>query len=464
MEAWIKFTIQVAPEDCTGCGICVDVCPAKNKSEPRRKAINMAPQAPLRDAGARELGLLPRHSRARSEQAQDGPIRHQQLQEPLFEFCSACAGCGETPYLKLRASCSATGWSSRTRPAARRSTAGTCRRRPGRRTAKAAGRRGPTRCSKTTPSSAWASGSRSTSRGSSRRSCSGSSRRRSATISSTAILAADQTDEAGHLRAAQARRRLKKKLRGRFHAEARSARGLADMLVQQERLDRGRRRLGLRHRLRRPRPRAASGEQRERAGPRYRGVFEHRRAEVEVDPARRGRQVRRRRKPAGKKDLGLIAMTLRPRLCRECGDGREGRAHAAAFLEAESYRRAVAHHRLQPLHRPRHQHGDREVRTRRPWSTRANGSSTGYHPTARPAGRESAAARFAAADSSLARAISCMENRFKMLTKTQPGARSRALQDRAGRSRRALRDVRISRVAEGRAPKPPDGASEASRP
>ena len=60
----LKYTIQVAPEDCTGCGICVDICPAKNKSETRLKAINMAPQPPLRAPGAGELGILPQNSRA----------------------------------------------------------------------------------------------------------------------------------------------------------------------------------------------------------------------------------------------------------------------------------------------------------------------------------------------------------------------------------------------------------------
>jgi pyruvate-ferredoxin/flavodoxin oxidoreductase len=96
-----KFTIQVAPEDCTGCGICVDVCPAKNRSEPRRKAINMAPQAPLREAEAANWQFfldLPEVDRSKLKIA---AIPHQQLQEPLFEFSGACAGCGETPYLKL---------------------------------------------------------------------------------------------------------------------------------------------------------------------------------------------------------------------------------------------------------------------------------------------------------------------------------------------------------------------------
>jgi pyruvate-ferredoxin/flavodoxin oxidoreductase len=96
-----KFTIQVAPEDCTGCGICVDVCPAKNKSMPSRKAINMEPQLPLREQERDNWDFflnLPLPDRKHLKLNQ---IRQQQLQEPLFEFSGACAGCGETPYLKL---------------------------------------------------------------------------------------------------------------------------------------------------------------------------------------------------------------------------------------------------------------------------------------------------------------------------------------------------------------------------
>lgn len=96
-----KFTIQVAPEDCTGCGVCVDVCPAKNKAEPKKKAINMAPQPPLREQERENWDFflqLPNPDRLHLNL---GKISHQQLQEPLFEFSGACAGCGETPYIKL---------------------------------------------------------------------------------------------------------------------------------------------------------------------------------------------------------------------------------------------------------------------------------------------------------------------------------------------------------------------------
>ena len=96
-----KFTIQVAPEDCTGCTICVNICPAKDKSEPLLKAINMAQQLPLQEQERKNWDFflsLPNPDRRSLKLNQ---IRQQQLQEPLFEFSGACAGCGETPYLKL---------------------------------------------------------------------------------------------------------------------------------------------------------------------------------------------------------------------------------------------------------------------------------------------------------------------------------------------------------------------------
>jgi len=97
----LEFTIQVAPEDCTGCKICVDVCPAKDKSSPNRKAINMAPQPPLREAERDNWEFflnLPEPDRLHLDVHK---IAHQQMQTPLFEFSGACGGCGETPYLKL---------------------------------------------------------------------------------------------------------------------------------------------------------------------------------------------------------------------------------------------------------------------------------------------------------------------------------------------------------------------------
>ena len=134
--------MQVAAEDCTGCALCVDVCPAKNKTEAKLKAINMRPQAPLRLAERENWNFflnLPETDRRKVKTTQ---LRQQQLLRPLFEFSGACAGCGETPYHQdAVATCSATARSSPTPPAAPRFTAVTCRRRRMRKTARAAGRR-----------------------------------------------------------------------------------------------------------------------------------------------------------------------------------------------------------------------------------------------------------------------------------------------------------------------------------
>jgi len=97
----LKYSIQVAPEDCTGCGICVDICPAKNKSETRLKAINMVPQPPLRIPERENWEFFLKIPELDRRRIKVSNIRQQQVQEPLFEFSGACSGCGETPYLKL---------------------------------------------------------------------------------------------------------------------------------------------------------------------------------------------------------------------------------------------------------------------------------------------------------------------------------------------------------------------------
>jgi pyruvate-ferredoxin/flavodoxin oxidoreductase len=97
----MKYTIQVAPEDCTGCGICVDICPVKNKRETRLKAINMAAQPPLREPERDNWDFFLKIPELDRRKIKVTNIRQQQVQEPLFEFSGACTGCGETPYLKL---------------------------------------------------------------------------------------------------------------------------------------------------------------------------------------------------------------------------------------------------------------------------------------------------------------------------------------------------------------------------
>ncbi len=95
------FTIQVAPEDCTGCNLCVNVCPAKDRTNPKHKAIDMHPQAPLREAERANYDFflsVPELDRTTMTKFDH---KSSQFLEPLFEYSGACAGCGETPYLKL---------------------------------------------------------------------------------------------------------------------------------------------------------------------------------------------------------------------------------------------------------------------------------------------------------------------------------------------------------------------------
>ena len=97
----MRYTLQVSPEDCTGCQLCVEVCPVKSKSDPAYKAINMAAQAPLRETERANWDFftkLPEFGRDRLSHSQ---VKDVQLLQPLFEFSGACAGCGETPYIKL---------------------------------------------------------------------------------------------------------------------------------------------------------------------------------------------------------------------------------------------------------------------------------------------------------------------------------------------------------------------------
>ncbi len=96
-----RYTLQIAPEDCTGCGVCVEICPVKNKSEVGLKAINMEPQLPLRAAERDNYAFflaLPEADRSTLNMTQ---VKHSQLCRPLFEYSGACSGCGETPYVKL---------------------------------------------------------------------------------------------------------------------------------------------------------------------------------------------------------------------------------------------------------------------------------------------------------------------------------------------------------------------------
>jgi len=99
-EGWV-YTLQVAPEDCTGCTMCVEVCPAKNKKQAGLKAINMAPQPPIRAQERDNYEFFLKLPEVDRKSVKPHTVKGSQFLLPLFEYSGACAGCGETPYVKL---------------------------------------------------------------------------------------------------------------------------------------------------------------------------------------------------------------------------------------------------------------------------------------------------------------------------------------------------------------------------
>ncbi len=97
----MKYSLQVAPEDCTGCGLCVEFCPAKSKKEAKVKAINMKPQPPLREAEKINYEFFLNIPEVDRRTIRLDNVKDSQFLQPLFEYSGACSGCGETPYVKL---------------------------------------------------------------------------------------------------------------------------------------------------------------------------------------------------------------------------------------------------------------------------------------------------------------------------------------------------------------------------
>jgi len=96
----MKYSLQIAPEDCTGCGICISVCPSKDKANPKRKAINLTPQPAIRETERANYAFfldLPNPDRTTLKL----DVKGSQFMQPLFEYSGACSACGETPYVKL---------------------------------------------------------------------------------------------------------------------------------------------------------------------------------------------------------------------------------------------------------------------------------------------------------------------------------------------------------------------------
>jgi pyruvate-ferredoxin/flavodoxin oxidoreductase len=97
----MKYTVQVAPEDCTGCELCVEYCPAKSKTQVKVKAINMKPQPPIREQERANYAFFLKIPEVDRRTVKVDTVKGSQYLQPLFEYSGACAGCGETPYVKL---------------------------------------------------------------------------------------------------------------------------------------------------------------------------------------------------------------------------------------------------------------------------------------------------------------------------------------------------------------------------
>ena len=277
------MTIQVAPDDCTGCGVCVDVCPAKSKEVVKHKAINMEPKLPhlAQEQANFDFFLgIPEFDRTA---AKTDTVKGSQLLEPLFEFSGACAGCGETPYLKLMSQLfgdravigNATGCSSiyggnlPTTPWAQK-------RRGPRAGLEQLAVRGHRRI-RTGP----ADGGRSKT-GLCRVSAEATQRRSWAMrlVQGTDRGAADERGRDGRS-SGGAWRCCASDWRRSIRPMPNDWPPIADVAGETQRVDRRRRRLGVRHRLRRTGSRADHRSRREHPGARYGRVFQHRRAGIE---------------------------------------------------------------------------------------------------------------------------------------------------------------------------------------
>ena len=330
------MTIQVAPDDCTGCGVCVDVCPAKSKEVVKHKAIDMTPKLDHLDAERANFDFFLDIPPADRRQVKVGSIKGSQMLEPLFEFSGACAGCGETPYLKLLTQmfgdrilvANATGCSS--------IYGGNLPTTPW---SLDANGRGPAWSNSLFEDNAeFGLGMR-------------LALDHQATYARSlltrlapsideglagAILDAPQEDETQLAEQRERVAELKRLLEAREDDDARNLLAVADALVRKS-VDRRWRRVGVRHRVRRARSRARLRARRERARARHAGVLEHRRAGVEGNATRRGREVRRGRQADRAQGPRVVRDGVRERLRGADRARRDNAQTVKALAEAEAW-------------------------------------------------------------------------------------------------------------------------------
>ena len=395
--------------------------------------------------------VLPRHPRARPRRCcRTTRSRARRRCEPLFEFSGACAGCGETPYLKLLTP-------ALRRPHGRRQRHRLLvdlRRQPAHHAVDASNAegRGPAwtnslfednaefglglRLGLEAPARRWPAG------------CSSSSAPRSATTSSPAILDRRPGRPRPGIRAQRERvAALRRRARGRSTATRRSTPAACwrspTSLVRQSvwivggdgwAYDIGFG--GLDHVL-------ASGPQRQHPGARHRGVLQHRRPGLEGDAPRRGGQVRRRRQGDREEGPRRDRHGLRQRLRRPGRHRRQRPPDGQGAARGRGVARAVAGHRLQHVHRPRHRHDEVDEPPEGRGASRATGRSTASSPSDDEHGTRSSST--ASAPSIPVADFAATEARFAMLARTDPERAERPARARAGRRRRALALLRAAR-------------------
>ena len=347
--------IQVAPDDCTGCGVCVSICPAKSKEVVKHKAINMEAKSAHLDAERTNWDYfltLPEIDRASLKL---DSIKGSQQAQPLFEFSGACAGCGETPYLKLMSQqfgdrvvvANATGCSSiyganlPTTPW----------------TVDAAGR-GPAWSNSLFEDNAeFGLGMRLALDG-----IKSSARQMLAALSRRHRAVGRRAPRRGGVRrgldrgAARTDRPAEAVAVGPSEPGRRPLGRCGRSPGPSQRVDRRWRRLGLRHRLRWARPCSRFGTRRQHPRARHRGVFEHRRPDLQGHTTGRRGQVLGRGQGNGQERSGHDRHGLRRRVRRPHRDGGQHDPDRQGTDRSGRPPRAVARHRLQPLHRPRHRH------------------------------------------------------------------------------------------------------------
>ncbi len=356
-----KFVIQVAPDDCTGCGLCVDVCPAKDKTQVKHKAIDMEPKIPHLErerAGWDFFLTIPDVDRTKVKL---DTVKGSQFLLPLFEFSGACAGCGETPYIKLITQLfgdrmligNATGCSS--------IYGGNLPCTPYTQTPEG---KGPAWSNSLFEDCAEFGMGFRLAIDQQLQYCHALLAKLSGQLGDEivkALINNKQETDAEIILQRSLVATLKQRLAAIGTPRCEGPGGLGRLPGPPQRVELRRRRLGLRHRFRRHGPRLRLRPRRQHPGARYGGLLQHGRPGLEVDSPRRGGQVRRGGQARPQEGPGHDRHGLRQRLRRPDRHGRQPGPCLEGHPRGRVVSRHVADHRLQPLHQLGHQHDHRHA-------------------------------------------------------------------------------------------------------